>query len=736
VVVTDGLRSGAAGLAASAAVMIGCVVAAAPAVAAGDASQVSCPAATESSPGFRASLPDCRAYEIVSESNSEDTANVVGSFGFPDGAHVYYNDFLPTPAAGARSGLNERFLATRTLSGWTQQAVSPSQGEGPMTLSLGEKTDAEGVVFSGDFSEALAMAPFQNPFEDPRLNQTTGVMVYDVSLASGAVAAVSLPDSGPLTQGMIEPPGSREICEANGCGEFLAGGSADGSRAFFVGSPKLATAVGSPADTHEFGNEIYERRGGHTYLVGILPDGSVPACGADVGQGMPSMTGQAHYSYGAIAPSGTNIVFGASNCSAGGLYLRNVVEGTTVQLPGSLYGGRAGTRPGEEEKILTLGEGKVYEYHVGSGQTAEVGSGDLLTYSPSGARVYSLGEKEAIGVYEEGGPTRTILGTEAGGYRGGSGNGGGLIQSTNLTDYAGDTLNMPVASGGASNGSHLLFIDSAKLTEYENEGHFEAYVYDADTEEVTCISCSALRSKPEEDGQAHLIPRFMLDAGELPYQTPSPPFISDDGSRAVFETTEALVPQDVDGTSDVYEWAREGTHGCEPLSASYSPVIGGCDYLLSSGLGTEVPNENGITGGTHLVGASENLQDVYIQTSESLLPGLDDASKLYDVRVDGGFPYTVMSRGCEPGRCRAASGESPVPGKSTTDAFAGPGDVKTVTGRRGKRAALARRRRLALALRACGRRHAVRRRIACERRARRRYGMGRAANRRDGGGSR
>ncbi len=717
------------GLAASAVVVIlGGWLAAGRAFAAGDANEARCPVATESSPGFRASLPDCRAYEIVSEANSGDTLNVIGSYGFPDGSHVYYNAFLPTPGEGARGGMHERFLATRRSWGWEQRAVSLPQGKGPLLINAGVNTDAEGVVFTRGFSEALLMSPFQDPFEDPRLDEAIGVAVYGLSLESGAVSTVSLPDSGAVTQSMIEPPGSQEGCEIVGCGEFLAGGSADGSRAFFVTSAKLTTAPGSAVDTHEFGNEIYERTQGHTYLVGVLPDGSVPNCGAELAQSVREL-----YSYGAVAPSGANVVFDASDCSVGGLYLRDVVNDTTVQLPGSRYGGRAGAGPGEEEKIFTFGEGKIYEYHVESRQTTKIGEGGLLAYSADGSRVYFLGPNEAIYVYHEGEETKVVPGTLAGGYGAGPlGESGGLIASGSATDY-GQTRDMPVASGGGSDGSHFLFIDTAELTGYHNKGHQEAYVYNAETGNVTCISCNPSgkppppEPEPVQRNNAQLITKFMMDVGEGPFQSPSPPFISDDGSRAVFETTEALAPQDENGTADVYEWSRVGANGCSEGSASYSPWIEGCVYLLSSGVGKEVPNNEGLIDGTHLVGASENLNDVYMQTSESLLPGLDNASKLYDVRVDGGFPYAPSPRGCEAGRCRTTAGEFAASGELTTEAFAGPGDVKSPITRGSKRPR-ARARTLARALKACRRRKEKRRRVACERRARRRLGVG--ANRR------
>jgi ribosomal protein S27E len=391
---------------------------------------------------------------------------------------------------------------------------------------------------------------------------------------------------------------------------------------------------------------------------------------------------------------------------------------------------------GEEEKIFTLGGG-IHEYHVATGQTTEVGEGNLLTFTPDGKHVYYLGPEQGIFLFEEGRPPMRVPGTQEGGYIfGPKGNGGQIFEGQ--TAY-GETENMPVTT---PDGSNLLFVDAARLTEYDNcpefKGtkacHHEVYVYDANTNRVTCVSCSPANLSPQ--GQAQLIDGHSLDVSELQYQTPSPPFISDDGSRAVFETTEALVPQDLNGTEDVYEWERAGTNGCAEESTAYSPVIEGCVYMLSSGLGREVPNENGIADGTHLVGASENLQDVYIQTSESLLPGLDNASKLYDVRIDGGFPYTPPSHGCEAAQCELPAGESELVGGSGTEAFAGLGNVKSGAARLGRRSSAVRRERLAHALRFCRRDKSRRRRERCEQAARRRYAVKNAARLVHGAGGR
>lgn len=736
------------------------------ALAAGDANTSSCPAATEFAAGFSASLPDCRAYELVTEADSGDLLNIEHTYGFPD--HFMYASILPTPGEATHAGLPEQFLATRTAQGWRQTPLTVPQGEGPLSPAF----TSGGVMFTGDFADALLMEPFQDASESPRLDETTGTMVYELSLTSGAISTVSLPDSGTLTQSTIEFPAAYkedDEGELNGWGSYLAGASEDGSRVFFSTSAKLATAPGTPQDTHQASAEVYERTGGHTYLVGVLPDGEVPVCGAEVGQNDKN-TGSGisqFYSDGAIAPDGSNVVFHAPGENARGatcteretgVFLRDVVSGTTVKLPGALYAGRTGTRPGEEEKIFTVepgaeqDTGKIFEYHVSTKQTVEIAAeaDGLLAYSADGSRVYYLGPKQGIYLYEEGAPTPVLI---PGSQEAGRDNTfyddndeAAMVATHDPTEWLG--INAPVVT---SNGEYLMFMSASELTPYQNcvesEGeercHVEVYLYDAGTGHVTCLSCGPAGSAPR--GTASFIPQLTGGPGESAnWVPPAPPLIdsrpAEGGKeavmRAVFQTTESLVPQDTDGTWDVYEWEQEETEGCSRASLKlasltesqhYSAAHQGCLYMLSSGTGRELKlaGLERTDAGSHLLGASEGLTDIYIETVEPLTgsASLDNVAHVYDVRQDGGFPaLTTATRSCEPGLCRPEGEAPPVFGEPGSVAFTGAGDLKPATVKPKPKASLTRKQKLARARNACKRRKGKRRRAACQRKARSRYG--------------
>lgn len=751
--------------------LLACVVP--QALAAGDANMASCPASTESSVGFRTSLPDCRAYELVTQANSGDLLNVGEErYGFAD--HFMYKSTLPTPGEATRAGLPEEFLATRTAQGWQQTALTVPQGEG----AGGELVfDTGGVMFTGDFADALLMAPWQDPLESPRMDETTGRMVYELSLSSGTTSTVSLPDSGKLTQSMIEFPAAYKGEQAfnNGWGSFLDGASQDGSRVFFSTSARLATAPGTPEDTHQTSGEVYERTGGHTYLVGVLPDGEVPVCGAEVGQSDRSTAGHDSndfYSYGAIAPDGSTVVFHTpgkepvgTQCTERetGVFLRDVVNGTTVKLPGEFYAGRAGTQPGEEEKIFTVepvgspSGGKLFEYHVNTKQTVELASESegLLAYSANGARVYYLGPEKGIYIYEEGVAAPTLVpGTQQGGY--GFGGGSGLVGShisshePTISTFAADE-NAPVAT---SSGNYLMFLSPNELTPYKNcveskgeeHCHVEVYLYDAGADSVTCVSCGPVTAAPQGNASFALARTGPHESAD--WMPSAPPLIdsrpAEGGGeavmRVVFQTTEGLVPQDTNGTWDVYEWTQEETEGCSRAglklaslteSPDYSEADHGCLYLLSPGTGRELDDYGDLErkeGGSHLLGASEGLTDIYIETVEPLTgtADLDNVAHVYDVRQDGGFPVIpTATNGCEPGLCRSEGEGSPVFGEPASVAFTGAGNLKpaTVKPKPKPKTSLTRNQKLARALKVCKRRTSKRRQAACERKARRKYSV-------------
>ena len=191
-------------------------------------------------------------------------------------------------------------------------------------------------------------------------------------------------------------------------------------------------------------------------------------------------------------------------------------------------------------------------------------------------------------------------------------------------------------------GSRLLFLDAANLTSYNQFGNAEAYVYNAETGAVTCVSCNPTGAPPlggaglMESSANALVPDY------------SEGLISPDGSRVFFETPDALVPQDTNGLPDVYEWEN------------------GRIYLISSGQGT---------AGSRLSGASSNGDDVFITTTDHLAPqDIESSTEIYDARVDGGFPYRPFTPGCDSGQCQGPQTPAPSFGPPASATFVGLGN--------------------------------------------------------------
>jgi hypothetical protein len=596
------------------------------------ASAESCPneeVRTEQSAGR---LPDCRAFELVTPEIKADNGNFGGNaFGFPDGNHVYYFSVLPMPGAG--SGGEGVVLSTRAVSGWVNTSlVSPATGPGSPTSILpgspGNAGYAPQAAFTGDFSQAFVDSGFdtdpQDQDYDPLSPQKSTIDAYRLDLSSGAWSLAALPDTGPMLASFNGPNLQFD-------GTFIAGVSENGSHVFFQTFDQLPVAPLTPSEPHP-GDMLYDRTGGHTYMVGVLPDGKISeTCDVALGDGAKDAAFQGTMVYGTISSDGSNVVFILRNANRApcgpseGVYLREN-NATTIKLAGEGYLARSS----DGSKVFTDGGG-VFEYDVATGVTSTITTeGAFVASSADGSRVYyltSVGPKAGLYLWDKG--TSVLIPNAGEGF-------------ANFVVSSGVLIPDREFAVATPDGFRLLFLDRANLTGYDSHGSSEAYVYDASSRSVVCVSCDPTGAPPLGDAG------LMLSSANTLIPGYSEGLISPDGSRVFFETKDALVPQDTNGLGDVYEWEN------------------GRIYLISSGQGT---------AGSRLSGASSNGNDVFFRTSDRLVPqDIESAAQIYDARVGGGFLYRPFVPGCDSGQCQGPQTPAPLFGAPASATFVGLGN--------------------------------------------------------------
>jgi len=276
-------------------------------------------------------------------------------------------------------------------------------------------------------------------------------------------------------------------------------------------------------------------------------------------------------------------------------------------------------------------------------------------------------------------------------------------------NWAGGGEEYPKVSRVSANGRILVFRSQLKLTDYDNtppdgscgQGNGAArpcpefYRYDAKSGQITCVTCNPTGAPPS--GRApDLKNPDMFHAPTThafsTFQSFLSRNLSADGNRFFFQSTDKLVPADVNGEAkcdeqeiaklgagpscrDVYEWEAPGTPGgsCTTTSGSYSPANGGCIYLLSTGTGIYP---------SYLADVSESGDTAFIFSRQKLVPSDEDNQEdIYAVKVDGGLlsQNTPRPANCEGDACRGASSQpSNAPGAGSA-VFEGPGNPKQST---------------------------------------------------------
>ncbi len=213
----------------------------------------------------------------------------------------------------------------------------------------------------------------------------------------------------------------------------------------------------------------------------------------------------------------------------------------------------------------------------------------------------------------------------------------------------------------------------AKLTPEQHDPEFFEYRYSEEPTKpgvnLTCVSCKPSGERPEmvETGFNPQGPFVYVYNGVLTRT------LMDDG-RVFFQTSDPLVaqavrPEGVKQTDDVYEYRPLGDGGCEAPTEKSA----GCVDILDSGQDT-FP--------TYLTGASANGADVYLTTHTRLAAQDQDGNRdMYDARVLGGAlappeetDCEAAAPGCE-GEYTGARSGSP----HTSEAAIGNGNVSSAT---------------------------------------------------------
>lgn len=329
-----------------------------------------------------------------------------------------------------------------------------------------------------------------------------------------------------------------------------------------------------------------------------------------------------------------------------------------------------------------------------------------------------------------------------------------VLSGEDYPDWSPEEIPRQRTARVSPNGRWIAFMSQRELTGYNNHDAVsgkpdeEVYLYDAEANggdgKLVCASCDPTGARPlgvEENHDfgtlasgvkvwekgswlAANIPGWIeYKLGSALYQSR---YLSDSG-RLFFNSSDALVPQDVNGTEDVYEYEPPGVGDCTGTSVTFGVRSGGCVGLISSGSSAEE---------SAFLDASGSGGDVFFLT-EAKLSSLDydTALDVYDAHeCTSAAPCFVTPAASPPAcdteaSCRAAPTPQPaIFGSPSSSTFSGAGNViPSVSGSVVKARSLTRAQKLARALRACGEKRLGRRRVVCRRQARARYAARRSS---------
>jgi hypothetical protein len=645
--------------------------------------------------GYSAALPDCRALEMVSPVNkngadvsADRSQQVVASESGDRVVYMAKTGFGETHGSGFLG--YEQFVAERNVDGWAGRGITPTPdpGDGVQIFS--------GLTFADEFSTDLGLAALAgyNLPGSPAGAKPETENLYLEDTVNGTLAAV-------VTDSSNEG-------EAVGLPSFFLSPELGGASAS-LDVVTFMSRVNYVPEAHGSQYKAYVYEHGNVKLLGVLPDGSVPPEGSRLVNG-PESIFQLPWATEAIAErdtvstDGSRILFEVQE-HPHQLYMRKnsatsalvtesetsepvTAEEVTLQAASRDLTHIVFSSSSQLTEDAPAGGG-LYLYTDGPSPTTEKN----LTFVAHATQAFGVSD-DGSRIYYDGGQSVMLWDS------------GKVLQIAPESGIPNEGIGQVEEPRITPDGRLFAFANDRRLTKDAEVGelplvraerNMEIYVYNEEDGSLKCASC------PTTGARAMLGVETSLRATEMvPYTNMDSKtnFFSREGRYAFFNTQEALLPQDTNGTTDAYEY----------------DTITGQVSLLSSGTG-EAPS--------WFVDASADGRNVFIITRQQLSRwDPDKLVDLYDARVDGGLPEPpVPAAGCTEDACQGIPSTPPT--FSTASAFTGLGNP-TFSGSvrmKPKPRSLARLRR---ALQRC-KKKSKHKRTRCERAARKRYRTGRAA---------
>ncbi len=190
-------------------------------------------------------------------------------------------------------------------------------------------------------------------------------------------------------------------------------------------------------------------------------------------------------------------------------------------------------------------------------------------------------------------------------------------------------------------GRYLVFSTASTLLDTDTDSYRDVYRYDADTGDLTRVSTNISGVAGNGEGFDATI--------AAPTEHHPSTTISDNGTKIVFVTTEALSPADGNAEPDVYLWT--------PARVS----------LISTGSSGFAPREEVGQGNIRnpRVAIDPSGEDVYFESAQPLTPADSDRlADVYDARIGGGFSFAqkpiCTGEKCQPDATLAAPQKAPL----------------------------------------------------------------------------